>query len=126
MKKVDSNTHLEELKTLVIKFRAERGWDKHFTPKNVATSIAIEAAELLELFQWDLLMKEDRQKAAEELADVLIFAFHFATIYDIDITTAFRAKLEAAAKKYPISVFNPQSDSQEEYHAAKQAYRKAK
>lgn len=125
----DAETTLQELKDLVIKFRGERNWDKHFTPKNVATSIAIEAAELLEHFQWDLLIKDtedDREEVAKELADVLIFAFHFATICDIDITSAFRKKLEAASRKYPVEVFNKNNDGKADYHHIKQSYRKGR
>ena len=126
MKKTDHETTLEELKTLVVKFRQERGWEKHFTPKNVATSIAIEAAELLEHFQWDLLMKDDQKEIAKELADVLIFAFHFATLYDLDITTEFKNKLALAAKKYPTTIHKPGADDKDAYHRAKKQYRNAK
>jgi dCTP diphosphatase len=123
MNKPDNKTTLDELKKLVINFRKERGWDKHFTPKNVATSISIEAAELLEHFQWDQLIKEDKEEISKELADVLIFAFHFATLYDIDISTVFQKKLSAAAKKYPVEVFNGESDDTDNYHSVKKKYR---
>lgn len=129
MGKADAETTLQELKDLVTKFREERDWNKHFTPKNVATSIAIEAAELLEHFQWDLLMKDaedDKEEIVKELADVLIFTFHFATIYDIDMASAFRNKLEAVAKKYPVEVFNANNDGKADYHRIKQSYRKGK
>ncbi len=127
MKQTDANTNLQELKELVKAFRKERGWEKHFTPKNVATSISIEAAELLELYQWDLLVKDDApQKAEEELADILIFAFHFATLYDIDIATAFKAKLAAAAKKYPTEIFNENNEGFDDYHRIKKEYRQGK
>lgn len=124
--KDDSNTNLEDLKKLVVKFRRERDWEKHFTPKNVATSIAIEAAELLEHFQWDLLMKNDEKEISRELADVLIFAFHFATLYDLDIATIFNEKLSDAEVKYPVGKFKKGADHNNEYHKAKQKYRKAK
>lgn len=123
MKKTDQDTNLQELKELVIKFRKDRGWEKHFTPKNVATSIAIEAAELLEHFQWDLLMKDDKDEIAKELADVLIFAFHFATLYDLDISTEFKKKLKAAEEKYPTSIHKPGADDKTAYHQAKKKYR---
>jgi len=126
MSKSDEKTNLQDLKDLVVKFRNERGWEKHFTPKDVATSISIEAGELLEHFQWANLLKDDRDEIANELADVLIFAFHFATLYDFDIATIFQNKLAAAAKKYPTSVFNEQHEDPDYYHHIKKVYRQHK
>jgi NTP pyrophosphatase (non-canonical NTP hydrolase) len=68
-------------------------------------------------------MKDDRDEIAKELADVLIFAFHFATLYDIDISSEFKKKLAAAAKKYPTSIHKPGADDKSAYHQAKQKYR---
>lgn len=121
----DAETNLQELKELVIQMREERNWNKHFTPKNTATSIAIEAAELLEHYQWDLLIKEDREAIASELADILIFCFHFATLYDFDIATIFKAKLEKAKQKYPAELFQDR-DGLEDYHRIKKQYRKGR
>lgn len=126
MSRGNNETTLQELKDLVVKFRGERNWDKHFTPKNVAASIVIEAAKLLEHFQWDEYSEQDKKEVAQEQADVLIFSFHFATVYDIDITTAFQAKLVAAAKKYPTNIFNHQNEGKAEYHRIKKHYRKYK
>ncbi len=126
MKKTDKETSLQELKDLVMRFREERNWGKHHTPKNLAMSIAIEAAELMELFQWDEYTKRNQEKIADELADILIYCFNFADTCDIDIATAFRAKLTKAGQKYPTELFNTASDSPDEYHQAKQAYRKGR
>jgi dCTP diphosphatase len=126
MAKQDKDTSIQELKDLVAKFRDERDWAKHHTPKNLAISIAIEAAELMELFQWDDYSKSNKQKMSEELADILIYSFNFAETYGIDIATSFKAKLEAAAKKYPKEVFSGGNDTPDDYHQAKLAYRKAK
>lgn len=124
---MDNNTNLDQLKRLVVQFRAERDWDKHFTPKNTAISIALEAAELMEHFQWDLLMKEDKDEIAGELADILIFCFHFATLYDFDISTIFQAKLAKARLKYPVELFNKDAKADtDNYHQVKQAHRQAK
>lgn len=121
----DQTTTLQELKALAIQFRTERNWQTHFTPKNTAISISLEAAELLEHFQWDELMENDDEAIAKELADVIIFCFHFATLYDIDISTVFKDKLAAAAKKYPVENFTGDADAKANYHRAKKAYRKA-
>jgi len=123
MKKTDKETSLQELKDLVVRFREERNWGKHHTPKNLAMSIAIEAAELMELFQWDEYTKRNQEKIADELADILIYCFNFADTCDIDIATAFRAKLAVNAKKYPTTLFNKKTDSPDEYHRIKQDYR---
>lgn len=120
---MDRDTNLAELKTLVTKFRLERDWDKHFTPKDTAISIALEAAELLEHFQWDKLMKEDKDKIASELADILIFCFHFATLYDFDISTIFKNKLAKAELKYPVEIFNKATVAADEFHKIKQDHR---
>lgn len=121
--RTDTNTHLQELKDLVKQFREERGWGKHHTPKNLSMSIAIEAAELMELFQWDEYTKRNQEKIQEELADILIYCFNLADTCGIDIATAFRAKLKKAAVKYPVELFNKDSDSPDDYHRIKQAYR---
>ncbi|MDL2342410.1 MAG: nucleotide pyrophosphohydrolase [Patescibacteria group bacterium] len=124
---MDDTTNLKTLKQLVIDFRQARDWEKHYTPKDTAISIALEAAELLEHYQWDTMMKEDKEEIASELADILIFCFHFATLYDFDISTIFQAKLVKAAKKYPVSVFNKDSAAGvAEFKQIKRAYRQGK
>lgn len=124
--KRDDETTLQELKDLVIQHAVERGWRKHHSPKNLAISISLEAAELLEHYQWDDYKKEDKQAIADELADLLTYAFNFAATCDIDIATAFREKLERAAKKYPVEIFNPDSDGNDEYFRIKKSYRHGK
>lgn len=127
MKRDDTAT-VQELKDLIIKFRDERGWRERHAPQNLAMSIAIEAAELLEHFQWDDWSKSDTHQAeiADELADVLIFCFSFADICGIDISTTFQDKLQKAAKKYPAERFNPSSQNRSEYHKIKRSYRKGR
>lgn len=122
----DQTTTLQELKDLVAQFREERDWAKHHTPKNLAMSIAIEAAELMELFQWDEYTKRNQAKIAAELADILIYCFNFADTCNIDVATAFRQKLLANSKKYPVELFNAQTDSPEDYNRIKQAHRESK
>jgi dCTP diphosphatase len=126
MSKGDAATNLQELKELVAKFRDERNWRKHHSPRNLAMSIAIEAAELMELFQWDDYTKRNQQQVKDELADILIYCFNMADTLDIDIATAFRDKLAKAAKKYPAELFNKDHDSPDDYHRIKQSYRQKK
>lgn len=105
----DTDTTLAELKELVRDFRDRRDWEQFHTPKNLSMSIAIEAAELMEEFQWltaeeSRRLREDEGKLArlaEELADVLIYALSLANSLDIDISTALADKLGKNAEKYP-------------------------
>jgi len=105
----DSNTAVERLKQRMRQFVRERDWQQFHDPKNLAMSIAIEAAELMEHFQWvrseeahQLLQDEQqKQQIAEELADVVCFVLSFANVCGIDITQAVLAKIEANERKYP-------------------------
>jgi dCTP diphosphatase len=125
--KKDHETTVQELKELVVKFRDERGWKKEHSPKNLSMSIAIEAAELMEHFQWDTYNKGDKQAIADELADILSYCLNLADTLDIDVATTFRDKLDRAAKKYPLELFNPKrSGNAEEYQNIKKAYRGGK
>lgn len=128
MNKSDTDVTVQELKNLVVQFRDERGWRKHHQPKNLAMSICIEAAELLEHFQWDELGEKDKAEIADELADVLINCVNFADIMDIDIASSFADKLERAKKKYPVSIFNPErgGGTSDDYITVKRAYRAQK
>ncbi len=91
-------------------FMAARDWLTQ-APSNVAKSIIIEAAELLEQFQWSHdgieEVKKNKEKLTEvsrELADVLIYAFVMAILLDLDIDTIVRKKLEISGKKYPVAL----------------------
>ncbi|WP_122939444.1 nucleotide pyrophosphohydrolase [Brachybacterium sp. EE-P12] len=81
-------------------FAAERDWHQFHTPENLAKSISIEAAELLECFQWG--PEADRDEVAGELADVLTYALHLADQLDLDPEEIVRAKLERTRVKYPV------------------------
>ena len=74
---------MEELMDELIRFQKERDWKKFHTPENLAKSISIEAAELLEHFQWD--KEYDVDEVAEELADVLIYSLYLADSLNLDI-----------------------------------------
>src|SRR5438552_2751281 len=107
----DKDTTLEKLKDLAEKFVKERGWGKHHSPKNLAVSIAIEAAELMEHFQWDDYRSSYNKSDLEgELADVIIYCLYFAIESKIDIAESVEKKLAKAAAKYPVKVFNKKKD----------------
>ena len=110
---MDRTTTLDELKQQVAQFVAAREWEKFHTPKNLSMGLAIEAAELMELFQWysgsDSIWvaqaRRTKQAAAEELADCVIYCLSFATATGIDIAAAVRAKLRRNQRKYPVRKF---------------------
>ena len=89
-----------EVKKAVIKFTSDRNWDQFHTPENLAKSISIEAAELLECFQWS--PDYDKEAAKEELADVMNYCIQLADKMGISIEDAILEKIEKNAKKYPI------------------------
>ena len=99
-----------EIERRVRRFRDERDWKQFHRPKDLAASIAIEAAELLEHFQWKtddecaryLRSDEHRDAVARELADVLILLVSAADVMGVDLHTATLAKIEENARKYPV------------------------
>ena len=103
---------LKELQRLVASFVTERDWDKFHTPKNLAMSIAIEAAEIMELFQWltieesKLKVKEEgfKKELAYELADVLIYILSLCSRTDIDLENAIVEKLKINEIRFPIHI----------------------
>jgi len=105
----DHDTTIEELKKLIRDFVAERCWEPFHDPKNLSASIAIEAAELMEHFQWlrsDELenAKRDESKmaeVAEEVADIAAYLLSFASTMGIDVSAALAAKMKKNATKYP-------------------------
>jgi NTP pyrophosphatase (non-canonical NTP hydrolase) len=84
----------------IIRFRDERGWKHHDTPSALAKSIIIEAAELLENYQWED-ESPNMENVKEELADVLIYALAMATDLGLDPEVIIREKLDKNAIKYP-------------------------
>ena len=91
---------MEELKKDLIKFQKERDWKKFHTPENLAKSISIEAAELLEHFQWG--KNYDIVEVSEELADVLIYCIYLADSLNVDVKEIILNKMDKNATKYPV------------------------
>ena len=109
----DDETSVATLRTAVRNFIRERSWEKYHNPKNVAESICIEGAELLQLFQWTTLEqseelkrdKEKMQKIKEELSDVVIYCLSMANSIDIDLSDSVLEKLELDKRKYPADLY---------------------
>jgi dCTP diphosphatase len=99
---------MQETIARIRKFRDDRDWKQFHNPKDLAVSISIEAAELLELFQWKAgeesarFAADNRERVSEEIADVAIYLVELADITGIDLAKAIDAKLEKNAKKYPV------------------------
>ena len=89
-------------------FVAEREWEQFHTPENLAKSISIEAAELLELFQWK--NPQDSDQVKDELADVLTYCLLLADKYGLDPEEIVLSKLEKTKAKYPVEKARGKSD----------------
>jgi NTP pyrophosphatase (non-canonical NTP hydrolase) len=106
----DRTATVAELKALVARFVDERNWRQFHTPKNLSMSIAVEAAELMEHFQWltpeeSLAVAGDagkRDAAGEELADVVCYALAMANALGLDLAGAVGRKMLKNAQKYPV------------------------
>ena len=99
---------IESLSAELRKFAAERDWEKFHSPKNLASALVVEAAELLEIFQW---MKESESmnldqptlnKVKEEIADIQIYLLRISDVIGIGIAEAVQSKIKKNAAKYPI------------------------
>jgi NTP pyrophosphatase (non-canonical NTP hydrolase) len=90
----------------ILNFQSERDWKQFHSPKNLAISLCLEAAEVLEVFQWtkDNNLPEDKKmQLSEELADVYYYLLLLAHETDIDIKNAFEKKMQLNAERYPIN-----------------------
>lgn len=102
MVKVDRETLMVRIR----KFAKDRNWGQFHDPKNIAVSLSLEAAEVLELFQWtknNELQKGKVVELANELADVYYWVLMLSDKYGIDIDESLNKKMEVNEKKYPIS-----------------------
>ena len=89
----------------VIKFRDDRDWKQFHNPKDLAISISLEAAELLEVFQWsaaDVKCDHKIDKIKEELADVVNYCILMADVCGLDLDEIVQAKVKKNAEKYPV------------------------
>jgi NTP pyrophosphatase (non-canonical NTP hydrolase) len=127
---------MEDIEQHIRTYLQERGWD-HLRPSDVAKSISIEAAELLEVFQWSSLTIEETQadprrmeQIKKELADVLIYALDLAVLLELDTKDIILQKLEHIKKKFPAELMRksaqegPGSGNDPLYLKIKQDYRR--
>ena len=99
---------IEAITEFLIRFRDERNWSQFHNSKDLAIALSIEAAELNELFLWknatevEQAEKENRQKIADELADILVYALMFAHRNGFDVEQIIRDKMKKNGEKYPV------------------------
>jgi len=97
---------IDQLLDEILKFRSDRDWEKFHTPRNLAISISLEAAELLENFQWQLgeepIAPDTRDRASKEMADILIYLLSMSHDLGIDLIEAATKKLEESQARYPV------------------------
>ena len=106
----DDSTTVRALRSAVESFIRERDWKQYHSPQDLAVSISIEAAELLEIFQWKLrddiapgdIPAERLDRIKEELADVIIYALSLSNTLDLDVADLVMRKLELNEGKYPV------------------------
>ena len=94
------NKTMEKVQREIEKFNEERDWDQFHSPENLAKSIAIEAGELLECFQWD--NNYNKENVCDELADVFNYCFQLASKLNVNPEEIILNKLEKTRKKYPV------------------------
>ena len=95
----------EDVTNKVLAFREERDWAQFHNPKDLAISISLESAELLENFQWsgsDTKAANKRDNMIEELADVAIYCIYFADALGVNLPDTISAKIDTNSKTYPI------------------------
>ena len=105
----DDTTTFAQLRQRVAEFVAARDWEQFHGPKNLSVAIAVEAAELMEHFQWltgeqSVAALQDETKlaaVADELADILIYAFSLANALELDVSTAMAKKLARNEQRFP-------------------------
>ena len=103
------DTTFESLTQALRRFAAERDWDQFHSPKNLAAALTVEAAELLEHFQWLTeeqsrnLPANKRAAVSHEIADVLLYLLQIADKLQIDVIAAANEKLALNAVKYPVT-----------------------
>lgn len=103
-----TRTSLDSLRSDLRRFAEARDWQQFHTPKNLAMALSVEAAELLECFQWLTpeqsagLAAADRRAVEEEAADVLLYLLRLTDVMEIDLLDAARRKIAVNARKYPV------------------------
>jgi NTP pyrophosphatase (non-canonical NTP hydrolase) len=117
----EENGELMRLRDLVRVFVDERDWDQFHTPKNLSSALSVEAAELLEHFQWlkhgqaDELGTDKLEQVRHEMADVLVYLVRLADKLDVDLMAAVEEKMVLNRAKYPAELVRGDARKYDEY-----------
>ena len=112
---------LDDLSARINAFVQERDWEQYHSPKNLAMAMIVEAAELVEHFQWNTieqsyqLSAEKREQVSHELADTFVYLLRIAEVTGVDLIAATNAKIELNAKKYPADKVRGKNDKYTTY-----------
>jgi NTP pyrophosphatase (non-canonical NTP hydrolase) len=119
--KSDADSDLAQLRAIVRQFVDERDWDQFHSPKNLASALTVEAAELLEHFQWLQSGSAEELGAAKllevrhEMADVLVYLVRLADKLDVDLFAAVQEKMVLNRAKYPAEQVRGDARKYDEY-----------
>lgn len=103
-----SQDSLQDLQNRVRAFVNERDWEQFHSPKNLAMAMIVEAAELVEIFQWEtteqsyLMDEKKRTQVSHELADTFVYLLSLADVLGVDLIQAANQKIDLNALKYPV------------------------
>ena len=110
---------MEELKLQIKEFIRARDWEQYHAPKNLAMALSVEAAEIVEIFQWkkadESLSPAKQEHLRQEIGDVLVYLLELADKFEIDIIEAAKDKMLLNGKKYPVEKAKGKADKYTEY-----------
>ena len=120
--KMDDIINIFELKKKISKFADDREWIKYHSPKNLSMALSVEAAELMEIFQWmtgdeSLTVEDETQRSniSDELADIFVYVVRIADRLDINLSESIKIKMKKNAEKYPAELVRGSSKKYTEY-----------
>jgi len=110
---------MEELKVQIKEFIQARDWEQYHAPKNLAMALSVEAAEIVEIFQWkkadEPLSPAEQEHLSQEIGDVLVYLLELAEKFEIDIIQAAKEKMILNGKKYPVEKVKGKADKYTQY-----------
>jgi len=104
---------LKKINQKIKGFVKARDWEQFHSPKNLSMALSVEASELVEIFQWlkeNDLKKVDKEKVADEIADIFFYLVRISQKMNIDIEKSFHKKMIKNIKKYPVKLSKGKSD----------------
>ncbi len=117
------NLNIKDIESKLKVFAKDRLWEKYHTPKNLSMALSVEAAELMEIFQWldekeskDIVNTKKFQAVKDEVADIAIYLIRICDILKIDLNVAIEKKMQKTAKKYPIHLSKGVSTKYTDFH----------